>query len=207
MSLCHCRVKFLFDYLFQLVQIKQIFARCSVFKTQQSIELQRWRFKRWRWKDKRCLYWYWPWHNLQVWLIDQRFTVCDLFWFYSCVAVWKNGRPEICPNEQGNRVTPSYVAWTSDGQRLVGDAAKNQAATNPTNTVFDIKRLIGRKYSDPSVQRDSKLLPFKSKRLIDCVSFNNLNSQLQVENLTSPSFVWRAEETPRFCLPRKSAPW
>jgi Hsp70 protein len=81
----------------------------------------------------------------------------------SCVAVWKNGRVEICPNEQGNRITPSYVGWSSDGQRLVGDAAKNQAASNPINTVFDVKRLIGRKFSDASIQRDSKLFPFKSK--------------------------------------------
>lgn len=88
----------------------------------------------------------------------------DLGTTYSCVAVWKNGRVEICPNEQGNRITPSYVGWTSDdGQRLVGDAAKNQAATNPKNTVFDVKRLIGRKFSDASVQKDSKLLPYKSK--------------------------------------------
>eukprot|EP00607_Mallomonas_marina_P004635 CAMPEP_0182428998 /NCGR_PEP_ID=MMETSP1167-20130531/25389_1 /TAXON_ID=2988 /ORGANISM="Mallomonas Sp, Strain CCMP3275" /LENGTH=625 /DNA_ID=CAMNT_0024612287 /DNA_START=377 /DNA_END=2255 /DNA_ORIENTATION=+ len=64
-------------------------------------------------------------------------------------------------NEQGNRITPSYVAWSSDGQRLIGDAAKNQASVNPVNTVFDVKRLIGRKFSDASVQRDSKLLPFK----------------------------------------------
>jgi molecular chaperone DnaK (HSP70) len=68
---------------------------------------------------------------------------------------------EVCPNEQGNRITPSYVAWTNDGSRLVGDAAKNQVAANPSNTVFDVKRLIGRKYSDASVQRDAKLLPFK----------------------------------------------
>lgn len=81
---------------------------------------------------------------------------------HSCVAAWKNGRVEVCPNEQGNRITPSYVAWTSpDGQRLVGDAAKNQAAGNPFNTVFDVKRLIGRKFSDASVQRDSKLLPYQ----------------------------------------------
>jgi chaperone protein DnaK len=86
----------------------------------------------------------------------------DLGTTYSCVAVWKNGRVEICPNEQGNRNTPSYVAWTTpDGQRLVGDSAKNQAAGNPLNTVFDVKRLIGRKFSDASVQRDAKLLPFK----------------------------------------------
>lgn len=88
----------------------------------------------------------------------------DLGTTYSCVAVWKNGRVEVCPNEQGNRITPSYVAWTQgDGQRLVGDAAKNQAASNPSNTIFDVKRLIGRKFSDASVQRDSKLLPYKSE--------------------------------------------
>lgn len=85
----------------------------------------------------------------------------DLGTTYSCVAVWRNGRVEICPNEQGNRITPSYVAWGPDGQRLVGDAAKNQAASNPTNTIFDVKRLIGRKFSDSSVQTDAKLLPYK----------------------------------------------
>jgi molecular chaperone DnaK (HSP70) len=85
----------------------------------------------------------------------------DLGTTYSCVAVWKNGRVEVCPNEQGNRITPSYVAWDSTGQRLVGDAAKNQATTNPINTVFDVKRLIGRKFSDSSVQKDSTLLPYK----------------------------------------------
>jgi molecular chaperone DnaK (HSP70) len=85
----------------------------------------------------------------------------DLGTTYSCVAVWKNGRVEICPNEQGNRITPSSVAYTSDGQRLVGDASKNQAASNPVNTIFDVKRLIGRKFMDSSVQKDAKLLPFK----------------------------------------------
>ena len=77
----------------------------------------------------------------------------------SCVAVWKNGRVEVCPNEHGNRITPSYVAWDASGQQLVGDAAKNQATTNPINTVFDVKRLIGRKFSDPIVQKDVKLFP------------------------------------------------
>ena len=79
----------------------------------------------------------------------------------SCAAVWKNGRVEICPNEHGNRITPSYVAWDSSGQQLVGDSAKNQATSNPANTVFDAKRLIGRKFSDPIVQKDLKLFPFK----------------------------------------------
>jgi heat shock 70kDa protein 1/2/6/8 len=81
----------------------------------------------------------------------------------SCVAVWKNGRVEVCPNEQGNRITPSCVAWMADGQRLVGDAAKNQAASNPSNTVFDVKRLIGRKFTDQIVQKDAKLFPFTIK--------------------------------------------
>lgn len=70
----------------------------------------------------------------------------DLGTTYSCVGVYKNGRVEIIPNEQGNRITPSYVAWGDEGERMVGDAAKNQATINPTKTVFDVKRLIGRKY-------------------------------------------------------------
>ncbi|KAG5189530.1 heat shock protein 70 family [Tribonema minus] len=85
----------------------------------------------------------------------------DLGTTYSCVGVWQNGRVEICPNDQGNRITPSYVAWAKDGQRLVGDAAKNQAASNPRNTVFDVKRLIGREFGDATVQADMKHWPFK----------------------------------------------
>lgn len=83
----------------------------------------------------------------------------DLGTTYSCVGVFKNGQVEIIANDQGNRITPSYVAW-ADGERLVGDAAKNQATINPENTVFDVKRLIGRKFSDKSVKADKKLFPF-----------------------------------------------
>ncbi|QLL33487.1 hypothetical protein HG536_0E03980 [Torulaspora globosa] len=84
----------------------------------------------------------------------------DLGTTYSCVALMRNGKTEILANEQGNRITPSYVAFTDD-ERLIGDAAKNQVASNPRNTVFDIKRLIGLKYDDKSVQRDIKHLPFE----------------------------------------------
>jgi len=84
----------------------------------------------------------------------------DLGTTYSCVGVFKNGKVEIIANDQGNHITPSYVSFSNSGERLVGDAAKNQATIHPENTVFDAKRLIGRKYSDASVQNDKKLVPF-----------------------------------------------
>ncbi|KAE8209823.1 hypothetical protein CF326_g10069, partial [Tilletia indica] len=84
----------------------------------------------------------------------------DLGTTYSCVAVWQNDRVEVIANDQGNRTTPSYVAFT-DSERLIGDAAKNQTAMNPHNTVFDAKRLIGRKFADSEVQSDMKHWPFK----------------------------------------------
>ena len=84
----------------------------------------------------------------------------DLGTTYSCVAVWKNGKVEVIPNESGNRITPSVVSFTNK-ERLIGDAAKNQIVKNYKNTVYDAKRLIGRLYNDKEVQEDMKLWPFK----------------------------------------------
>lgn len=84
----------------------------------------------------------------------------DLGTTYSCVAVWQNDRVEIIANDQGNRTTPSYVSFTNE-ERLVGDASKQTAAANPTNTIFDSKRLIGRRFDDASVTSDRAHWPFK----------------------------------------------
>jgi heat shock protein 1/8 len=83
----------------------------------------------------------------------------DLGTTYSCVGIWRDNRCEIIANDQGNRTTPSYVAFSND-ERLIGDGAKNQAAMNPTNTVYDAKRLIGRDYDDPILQQEIKGFPF-----------------------------------------------
>ena len=83
----------------------------------------------------------------------------DLGTTYSCVGIFKNNQVEVIPNELGNRITPSVVSFT-DEERLIGEAAKNQATINPSRTVYDVKRLIGRRYTDKTVQYDKKYLPY-----------------------------------------------
>ncbi|EPS62155.1 heat shock protein 70, partial [Genlisea aurea] len=117
----------------------------------------------------------------------------DLGTTYSCVAVWQHDRVQIIPNDHGNLTTPSFVAFTDTG-RLVGEEAKNQATSNPVNTVFDAKRLIGRRYSDSSVQRDVKLWPFKvvdgpcDKPMI-VVSDEGKDERFSAEEITSMVLV------------------
>jgi heat shock 70kDa protein 1/2/6/8 len=113
----------------------------------------------------------------------------DLGTTYSCVGVWMNDKVEIITNDQGLNTTPSYVAFTED-ERLIGDAAKNQTARNPTNTVFDAKRLIGRKFSDKSVQDDCKLWPFKVIAGADdkptiVVTYKGEEKKFQAEQISS----------------------
>merc|ERR1712054_197204 len=110
----------------------------------------------------------------------------DLGTTYSCVGIWQNDRVEIIANDQGNRTTPSYVAFT-DTERLIGDAAKNQCAMNPMNTIFDAKRLIGRKFNDPVVQSDMKHWPFK------CVAGDGDIPRIQV-NYKGEEKTFAAEE-------------
>jgi len=113
----------------------------------------------------------------------------DLGTTYSCVAVWENDRVEIIANDQGNRTTPSQVAFTEE-ERIIGDAAKNQGAMNPANTVFDAKRLIGRRFDDASVQKDMKSWPFKvidngnGKPKIQC-AYKGDDKQFDPEEISS----------------------
>ena len=86
----------------------------------------------------------------------------DLGTTYSCVGVYQNNTVEIIANAQGNRTTPSWVSF-NETERLIGDGAKSAASSNPSNTIFDIKRLMGRKFNDPVVQQELKLLPYKVK--------------------------------------------
>merc|ERR1712012_1247646 len=126
-------------------------------------------------------------------MADKTSIGIDLGTTYSCVGVFQNDKVEIIPNDQGLNTTPSYVAFTEE-ERLIGDAAKNQTARNPTNTVFDAKRLIGRKFSDKTVQDDIKLWPFKveqgpgEKPLIQ-VQFKGETKKFQAEEISSMVLV------------------
>jgi L1 cell adhesion molecule like protein len=121
--------------------------------------------------------------------VDGASVGIDLGTTYSCVGVWQNDRVEIIANDQGNRTTPSYVAF-NETERLIGDAAKNQVAMNASNTVFDAKRLIGRKFTDQVVQQDLKHWPFTVKdgvggKPIIEVNYKGETKQFAAEEISS----------------------
>merc|ERR1712159_600127 len=126
----------------------------------------------------------------------------DLGTTYSCVGVWQHDRVEIVANDQGNRTTPSFVAFT-DSERLIGDSAKNQVAMNPKNTVFDAKRLIGRKFSDPQVQHDMKEFSYSivkgeaEKPMIE-VEFHGEKKKFAAEEISSMVLVKMKEVAEAF---------
>ena len=113
----------------------------------------------------------------------------DLGTTYSCVSIWQNNKAEVIANDQGNRTTPSFVSFT-EHERLVGNAAKSNSSMNPTNTVFDAKRLIGRSFNDPAVQKDIELFPYKvtstsdNKPIIE-VTYKNELKQFRPEEISS----------------------
>ncbi len=85
----------------------------------------------------------------------------DLGTTNSCVSIMEGSQPKVLENAEGARTTPSVVAFTDDGEKLVGQPAKRQAVTNPENTIFAVKRLIGRNFEDPTVKKDIAAAPFK----------------------------------------------
>lgn len=110
----------------------------------------------------------------------------DLGTTFSCVGIFKNGQVEVIPNELGNRITPSVVAYT-DEERLVGEAAKNQITVNPSRTLYDVKRLIGRRYGDKTIQYDKKYLPFE---IVD----RDGKPYIEVPNVRGETKVFAPEE-------------
>ena len=88
----------------------------------------------------------------------------DLGTTNSCIAIMDGGEAKVIENAEGARTTPSMVAFAKNGERLVGQSAKRQAVTNPTNTLYAVKRLIGRKFEDPMVQKEKGLAPFNITR-------------------------------------------
>ena len=122
----------------------------------------------------------------------------DLGTTYSCVGVFQNGKVEIIANDQGNRTTPSYVAFSND-ERIIGDGAKNQAAMNPSNTVYDAKRLIGREFKDQIVQQEMKGFPFQVKddgtgKPVIEVEYKDETKTLYVSNFSNLNSLQRPNE-------------
>ena len=125
----------------------------------------------------------------------------DLGTTNSCMAVIEGGQPKVVENKEGNRTTPSVVALAKNGERLAGQTAKRQAVVNPENTLYSIKRLIGRRWTDEEVQHEAKLLPFEDESFVDVI-FSDEDEEFMVGGMTlqelatqfqSENYSWKAD--------------
>jgi molecular chaperone DnaK len=119
----------------------------------------------------------------------------DLGTTNSCVAVMEGKNPKVIENAEGARTTPSIVAFNSDGEQLVGQPAKRQGVTNPENTFFAIKRLIGRRYDDPMVEKDKKLVPYKIIRADNGDAWVEARGQKYAPSQISAYVLMKMKET------------
>src|SRR5688572_2579226 len=127
----------------------------------------------------------------------------DLGTTNSCVAVMEGSAPRVIENAEGNRTTPSIVAFTADGERLVGQPAKRQAVTNPKRTVFAIKRLIGRRFDDPTAKRDQELVPYKIVRADNGDAWVEIDGQKYSPSQISAFILQKMKETAEAYLGEK----
>jgi molecular chaperone DnaK len=119
----------------------------------------------------------------------------DLGTTNSCVAVMEGKSPKVIENAEGARTTPSIVAFTDDGERLVGQPAKRQAVTNPEKTIFAVKRLIGRRYDDPMVEKDKKLVPYKISKASNGDAWVEADSKQYSPSQISAFILQKMKET------------
>jgi molecular chaperone DnaK len=127
----------------------------------------------------------------------------DLGTTNSCVAVMDGKTPRVIENAEGMRTTPSIVAFTDDGERLVGQPAKRQAVTNPERTIFAVKRLIGRRYDDPMVEKDKKLVPYKIARASNGDAWVEVDSKTYSPSQISAFILQKMKETAEAHLGQK----
>ncbi len=127
----------------------------------------------------------------------------DLGTTNSCVAVMEGANPKVIENAEGMRTTPSIVAFSDDGERLVGQPAKRQAVTNPEKTIFAVKRLIGRRYDDPMVEKDKKLVPYKIARASNGDAWVEADSKTYSPSQISAFILQKMKETAEAHLGQK----
>ena len=119
----------------------------------------------------------------------------DLGTTNSCVAVMESGKPKVIENSEGDRTTPSIVAFTGDGEIIVGQSAKRQAVTNPKNTLFAIKRLIGRRFDDEVVQKDIKMVPYTIKAADNGDAWVEINGEKKAPPQISAEVLKKMKKT------------